>query len=623
MRKIVNNYSIYLLLIASNLFAQINVLDHIMKANNINTDERRNLSRAKSHEHAGLYDEANLIYKQLFNQNPKNQNIFSSYKSFLKKQNKWETLIEISIIYSNAIAPDPFGKLALADSYLLAEEDAMAFNIFDQLFSTYSNDIQKLKRFTSKLIYNNQIDFGLKKILHLRKIQEHSDFYAKDLGAYYYSKRQYSKSLHEYILYLNHNPNKLNQIQDKLMRFPEDDEIKNDIRKTLKNYNSKLCNIILAEYEFKWRNYGIAYSLIINNYTNDEEIYEFAIDMVAASQLFYAEKIFNKLIISNNKKIAESSIYQLANIIELRVENNNQKLPISDNIITRTFFDLESFYISDLEIESTVLLNAIAMYDSLASYYDNPAARYKLAELKSQTNKNYSESIADFNYLEKKSRDRGISFLSAIKNIDLHIINGKADYELITKIDDYEKKYNKKDELVLLSLKKNQVLFYLKEFDELSQNLMDILKILPKDNEYYNDFIDGFATLMLFDSNKDALNQFSSAVYYIKQNDFIKSTPLLLELNSSNEKIIVNLSSYYLSYIYIKLNDYSLAEEIISKEYGDDIYSQMIKLLSAEIDDYINQNTDLAIDKYLYFLDSYNSSIYYEDIRLRLRSIVE
>jgi len=85
----------------------------------------------------------------------------------------------------------------------------------------------------------------------------------------------------------------------------------------------------------------------------------------------------------------------------------------------------------------------------------------------------------------------------------------------------------------------------------------------------------------------------------------------------------VNLSSYYLSYIYIKLNDYSLAEEIISKEYGDDIYSQMIKLLSAEIDDYINQNTDLAIDKYLYFLDSYNSSIYYEDIRLRLRSIVE
>ena len=622
MSKIINNYSIYLLLIASNLFAQINVLDHIMKANNINTEERKNLSRAKSHEHAGLYDEANLIYKELFDQNPKNKNIFSSYKSFLKKQNKWEALIKISIIYSNAIAPDPFGKLALADSYLLAKKDTMALNIFNQLFNDHSDDIQKLKRFISKLIYNNKIDFGLKKILHLRESLKSPDFYSKDLGAYYYSKRQYAKSLDEYILYLSYNSDKLNQVRDKLMRFPQDDEIKVDIRKILKNYNSKLCSIILAEYEFKWENYESAYNLIINNYTNDQEMYDFAIDMTSASQLIYAEKIFNELIKSNNKKIKESSIYQLANIIELRAKNNNQKLPISDNIITQTFFDLESFYVLDFEIESNALLNAIAMYDSLASYYDNPEARYKLAELKSQTNKNYAESIDNFNNLEKKSRNRNISFLSAIKIIDLYIINGEANYRLIEEIETYQKKYNKKDQLALLNLKKNQVLFYLKEFEKLSENLMDILKVLPKDNEYYNDFIDGFATLMLFNSNKDALNQFSEAVYLIKQNNFTESTTLLLDLNSSNEEIIVNLSAYYLSYIYIKLDQYSLAEEIILQQDGDDIYSQMMKLLSAEIDDYINQNTDAAIDKYLYFLDNYNSSIYYEDIRLRLRSIV-
>ena len=153
------NKIIYLLLIASNLFAQINVLDHIMKASNkMSTEEHRNLSRAKSHEHAGLYEEAYLIYEQLFNKNSKNQHIFSSYKSFLKKQSDWDTLIEISITYSKAIAPDPFGKLALADSYLLVKNDDEAFNIFDKLFSDYSNDVGKLRRFISKLIYHNKID---------------------------------------------------------------------------------------------------------------------------------------------------------------------------------------------------------------------------------------------------------------------------------------------------------------------------------------------------------------------------------------------------------------------------------------------------------------------------------
>ena len=176
--------------------------------------------------------------------------------------------------------------------------------------------------------------------------------------------------------------------------------------------------------------------------------------------------------------------------------------------------------------------------------------------------------------------------------------------------------------MTLLNLKKNQILFYLKEFEELSENLRDILKTLSRDNQYYNDFIDGLATLMMFDTNKEALDQFSSSVYYIKQNNFSAAMPLLVELSLSDQEIITSLSSYYLSYIYIKLNNYSLAEELISGIYGNDIYSQIIKLLSAEIDDHINKDIDAATEKYLYFLDNYNSSIYYEDIRLRLMDII-
>ena len=80
----INYYIFFIVIIGMNLFGQINVLDHVMRVNkNISTEERKNLSRAKSHERAGLYEEAELIYQQLFNKKPGNQLIYSSYKSFL------------------------------------------------------------------------------------------------------------------------------------------------------------------------------------------------------------------------------------------------------------------------------------------------------------------------------------------------------------------------------------------------------------------------------------------------------------------------------------------------------------------------------------------------------------
>ena len=617
------NILIYVLLVTSNLFSQVNVLDHIIRTSKkMNTEEHKNISRAKSHEHAGLYEEAHLIYKQVFKNNPGNQYIFSSYKSFLKKQNKWELLIEISIIYSNTIAPDPFGKLALADSYLLSGRNDNAYDIFRSLFENYSNDLEKLKRFISKLVYHHKIDFALKNINQIRNTLDYPDFYARELGTYYYSKMEYSKSLNEYLLYLNYNVNQISNVREKLMGFPQDDEIKNNIRKILKNNNSKLCNVILAEYEFKWKNYESAYNLMINNYLHEDEIYEFAIDMITASQFLYAEKIFNKLTQSNNNEIVESSIYQLASILELKTKNKTMSLPISDNIIKTTFFNLESFDSEKIELESNNFLHTVIMYDSLISHYNNSEARYKLSNLKYKTNRNVDEAIYQFNNIEKESKDRQIAFNSAIKIIDLNIESGRVDFELIKKIEKYTKIYTKRDQIVLLNLKKNQVLFYLQEFEQTSENLKEILKKLSKESPFYNDFIDGFATLMLFNGKDDELSKFSSAIYHIKQNNFSDAISVLLELNKSTENIIANLSIYYLSYIYIKSNNYSLAEETMLRASGDDIYLQLVKLLAAEMDDYMNKNINSAIDKYLDFLDNHESSIYYEDIRLRLKDII-
>ena len=47
----------------------------------------------------------------------------------------------------------------------------------------------------------------------------------------------------------------------------------------------------------------------------------------------------------------------------------------------------------------------------------------------------------------------------------------------------------------------------------------------------------------------------------------------------------------------------------------------MAHILNAEILDYIDNNIEQAITNYLKFLELYPNSIYYDDIRLRLREL--
>ena len=63
--------------------------------------------------------------------------------------------------------------------------------------------------------------------------------------------------------------------------------------------------------------------------------------------------------------------------------------------------------------------------------------------------------------------------------------------------------------------------------------------------------------------------------------------------------------------------------EVDYKIIGDDIFSQFVVLLWAEIDDYVIDDINSAVDQYLNFLNEYESSIFYEDVRVRLLGIIE
>ena len=56
-------------------------------------------------------------------------------------------------MYANSLKDDPYGKLALADSYLIAEMEDEAYPLFDNLFNEYSSDIKILNKLESKRMF--------------------------------------------------------------------------------------------------------------------------------------------------------------------------------------------------------------------------------------------------------------------------------------------------------------------------------------------------------------------------------------------------------------------------------------------------------------------------------------
>ena len=618
-----NKINLILIIVCSTiLYSQTNIIQNIVKSTrSLNTIEQKKISKARSHDKAGLTKEADLIYSQLFDENPSNKQVFSAYKTFLQKHKNWDKLIDISKAHANSIESGHHGKLSLADSYLIVGEDNKAYSLFDELFELYESDLKISKHLISKLIYNNKIEYAERKISRIRQKYNTPDFYSIDLGTVYFSKMIYQKSLNEYMLYLSYNTDRADLVREKLMAFPDDDNIKQMIQEKLKSDYSKISNVILAEYYFTWENYEKAFSLMINNYLDEENLYDFSIDMILVEEFEYAEKILGHLLKSNNKNMVELSIYQLATILESQADLKISQLPISDKFIQNSFLKINHMN-NHLNLKSNSITNAIVMYDSLIANFNNVEAKFKLTKLTSLINRDYEQSITDFEYLEKRAKSKDIQFLSSIEIIDLNILNNNIDKILIDKIQTYKRKYKNDEYQALLDLKLNLIYFYNKDFEAVSKNLKNKLKEISKESPYYNDYLDGMMLLMLFNNNYDELSILSDAFLSMAQGDIDIALKILADLKESKNQVASNLSSYYRSYIYTYNANYELAIEEMKLIDGDDIFSQLSKLLLAEINDYITDDVNQAIDIYLYFLENYESSIYYEDIRLRLRELI-
>ena len=137
----------------------------------------------------------------------------------------------------------------------------------------------------------------------------------------------------------------------------------------------------------------------------------------------------------------------------------------------------------------------------------------------------------------------------------------------------------------------------------------------------YNDILNVMAVLIAFRHNQEEFKEFSDIQLNIQQNKRTEAMEKLVTLYDTNEIYIADMCRYQHAWLSFLQGETEGAKIQLKSILHDTIYKQMAHIFQAEILDYFDKNISGAIDSYLEFLELYPNSIYYDDVRLRLREI--
>ena len=191
----------------------------------------------------------------------------------------------------------------------------------------------------------------------------------------------------------------------------------------------------------------------------------------------------------------------------------------------------------------------------------------------------------------------------------------------MAQINSFKRNFKKGDEKLILKIKESQINFYAGNFQSAGDSLIQVLKDLPKDAPRYNDLLDVQSIILAFTDEDESFANFAQVQLLIRQNKRTHALEIRSTQMEVQNNFIKDISLYQTAYIHVLQNEFDVATQKLILVSGETIFSEMSMILHAEILDFMVGDVGAAIDIYLQFLEDYPLSIYYDDIRIRLREL--
>jgi tetratricopeptide (TPR) repeat protein len=572
--------------------------------------------QAKALEKAGLIEEAVVLYKEINHANPKNSKYFNAIKKYLKQNENWDTLFVFTKSYAKARQNDFISQFEYLDIYLLTNNETKWKKLSNSLVLKAQTTPQDIKRVFKLLINLGQYEYCYNLLQEYRRKVRKPDFYSIELASYLGMRMSYEESLNEYLIFLKYNPDQLQTISNRIMGFPSDDEINILIKSNLDKTSFKSAKYILADLHFKLKEFDDGYNTLIENDASPLMLLRFAKDLISIKEYIKSNKILTHIMnLTTDEKILTETIFEIAKVFELKMKKTNSKLPLTNFFSNNSFFS--SPYIAIRNEPYNSLEDAMGIYDSLRVTKQNAQAAFRLAEVQFRILGDLDAALYLYEETIEHANSKNLKTDASLAIIDIYIAKGDlqaADLFCQNIIINYPN-------ILEYQIKAAQILFYQAKFDKTDSELRKVLSQLPTNHIAVNDILDVMAVLIGFRHNQEDFINFVNAQLNIQQNKRTEALEKLESLFYSKEIYIADLCRFQYSWLNFLQGEKEFAKLQLDLIVNDTIFKELAHIFQAEIIDYIDNNALKAIDSYLNFLDLYPNSIYYDDVRLRLREL--
>ena len=579
--------------------------------------QNQKIRQAKTLQRNGLNEDAKNIYFDLFNESPFLKEAFYPLKKILKNEEDFKTLEKIYPLYLESNNNSISSKIDVIDILIWIKNEKWKSITID-IINNQSAKEKNLKSLFNILLKNNK-NIELEKYLNDIRKNKDVDFFSYELGMHYAMEIEVEKSINEFLLHLDHNKSswKYNIVRNKILSFPDINNINKKIESILINHKSDNAKLILADVAFKNKNFVLSYELLKKHSNDENKLLEFIDSLIKNKEYELAQNIINDIINSDyNSKIVQGSIIKLAEIYEILLKKQEFNLPISSSIYKNQILD--SPFIKINNKNSLLLESAITIYDSLMTNNKNLKSIYNLAQIKYKILGDLDSSYKLFNNVISNSKITDeLHSKAIIEMINIMISKGE-----LLKAKAVLKKSREKIELIdLFLIKEIQILFYLNEWEELNDKIDFFLKSDYQNIVYYNDVLKLKSYLAIFESDKEQLKNYSKAQMKKFQNKRYDAIRLINQLSESNNLNIASNMKYEHAHLLVKQKNFQGALDVLDTISSDNYNIETSILFKAEIYDFILNDTSNAVDLYLFLLENFPDNIYYDSIRLRLREI--
>ena len=589
-----------------------------IKKNQNNKEFELELRQGQTLERNGMLDDAERIYQNVLNKDPGYTRAFTKLRSLLKNQNRFEELVKLADQYVVARPKEYMVLIDQIEIYIWAEDDRWNAIAQKVLHSNLKNT-HTLKSLISKIISNGFVDDALTFIEVIRTKNKQPEFYALELGTYFRMRMAFDKSLENYLLYLEHNPKNYQMVSSRIMSFPADEFVVVKLRGILQNSSIAGSKLLLSDLEFRAGNFNVSYTLLKVHYTKPAQLLQFAQHATNAKAFNIALTVYTDIIESDHKNdIIRTAIYGMAQTLETQSIKTETLLPLSRFFDGNEFFESPYYWVEESLLPS--LWKAVSIYDSLRIKDGNLDATFRLAEIKFRAMNDLDGAFALYERVAQKAPKKDIRFLAALRIIDINLAKGNTE-KALAQINSFKRNFKRGDEKLILNIKESQINFYAGEFKSAGDSLIQVLKDLPRDAPRYNDLLDVQSIILAFTDEDESFAKFSQIQLLVRQNKRTHALEILSTQMNVQNNFIKDISLYQMAYLYVLQHEFELASQKLILVSGETIFSEMSLILHAEILDFMIGDVGAAIDIYLQFLEIYPLSIYYDDIRIRLREL--